>query len=298
MRPIAPDAANSRTASGGAAEGPSCSQLRQAVDAAGEIVFMTNHTGVMTFVNREFERVYGFSAAEVVGRSTPRILKSGRRPNADYLLFWQQLLRGDVVRGEFENRSKAGAIIHVEATVSPIFDEHGTSIGFLAVQRNVTERKQAEKALRESEARYSLLAEASRDEIFIVDRTGRLEYLNANAAGRLGGQPEEFVGRSLSDCFPPETVSHQHRELERVISTRASSHSEIPVRFGDSEAWFTTWLVPMVAEDGQVRKVLGVARDVTNQHRLAELLERQNRLLGVVINAAPIGISVLSGDNF
>src|SRR4030065_2741236 len=62
--------------------------------------------------------------------------------------------------------------------------------------------------------------------------------------------------------------------------------------------WFPSGVVPMVAEDGQVRKVLGVARDVTNQHRLAELLERQNRLLGVVINAAPIGISVLSGDNF
>src|SRR6185436_13062770 len=56
---------------------PDLIRLRQAVDASGAIIFMTDREGVFTFVNTKFERVYGYSAGEVIGRVTPRTLKSG-----------------------------------------------------------------------------------------------------------------------------------------------------------------------------------------------------------------------------
>mgnify|MGYP000566004639 CR=1 FL=1 len=56
---------------------PDCHRMRQAIDASGEVIFMTDRNGTITFVNPEFEKLYGYAASEVVGRVTPRILSSG-----------------------------------------------------------------------------------------------------------------------------------------------------------------------------------------------------------------------------
>src|SRR5437660_430096 len=111
-----------------------------AVEASGEVIFMTDASGTITYVNPEFVRLYGYGPTDVVGRSTPRILKGGDVSSEEYEAFWQQLSNNEVVRREFINRTKSGEQVHVESTANPIFTEHGR-VGFLAVQRDITARK-------------------------------------------------------------------------------------------------------------------------------------------------------------
>ncbi len=123
--------------------------LKKAVEASGEAMFMTDREGVIEYVNPEFTRVYGFSADEVVNKVTPRILKSGKLKQSDYEIFWKTLLNKQRINGEIINKTKSGKIITVEGSVSPILDNQGNISGFLAIQRDITEKKQAQIELSE-----------------------------------------------------------------------------------------------------------------------------------------------------
>jgi PAS domain S-box-containing protein len=122
-------------------------KLRKAVEAAGEVMFMTDRDGIITYINPEFTRLYGYSAEDVVGKTTPRILKSGMMTPQDYELFWETLLNKQVVQGEIINKCKDGRLVTIGSSANPILDENGDIVGFLAIQRDITERKRAEETL-------------------------------------------------------------------------------------------------------------------------------------------------------
>jgi len=113
------------------------------------------------------------------------MLKSGAMTADAYASFWQHLVAGEVVRQEFTNRTKAGALVHVESSANPIFNG-SELVGFLAVQRDITERRATEAALRSSEQRYRTLAEAAHDSIFIVRANQEIEYVNTVTTARFG----------------------------------------------------------------------------------------------------------------
>ncbi len=106
---------------------------------------MTDAEGVITFVNPEFTRLYGYTEAEVLGNTTPRILKSGSQPPEKYTEFWQTLLAKRVARGQVVNKTKDGRLLTVHSSVSPILDQTGNTMGFLAIQRDITEHQRLEQ---------------------------------------------------------------------------------------------------------------------------------------------------------
>ncbi len=122
-------------------------KLKKAVVNSGEAIFLTDRDGLFTFVNPEFTNLYGFSPAEVVGKRTPRILKSGKMKAENYAKFWKRISQGDIIKGEVINKTRDGRLLEIGSTVSPIFDNQGRLTGFLAIQRDITNRKQDEKRL-------------------------------------------------------------------------------------------------------------------------------------------------------
>lgn len=121
-------------------------RLRKTMLMTREAIFMTDREGVIVFVNSAFTQLYGYSAEEVVDQVTPRILKSGHMTLDEYASIWQTLLNKESFSGEFINKTKDGRYLHIEASANPILSETGEIIGFLAIQRDVTEKKQAEEA--------------------------------------------------------------------------------------------------------------------------------------------------------
>ncbi len=154
-------------------------KLFHAVEQSDEIIFMTGLDGTITYVNPAFQKIYGFTKEEALGK-TPRILKGGMRRREDYEQFWKTLLAGKGIRSEFENRTKEGRLITVRATVSPVFDSQGKMMGFIAVQDDITANKFAQEALQQSEARLRQLFENATLGIYRSTRDGR--FLDANPA--------------------------------------------------------------------------------------------------------------------
>jgi len=122
-------------------------KFKLGIDRSDNAVFITDLEGTIEYANPAFEKVYGFSPEETVG-NTPRLLKSGVVPDEQYKHFWETLLAGGTVSGEIINKTKDGRLLPIAGTNSPILDESGKIIGFLAVHQDITERKLSEETLK------------------------------------------------------------------------------------------------------------------------------------------------------
>ncbi len=123
----------------------SLQDLAHAITRAGDAVFLTDREGIITQVNPRFTTLYGYTAEKVVGKVTPRILKSGKHPPEFYQAAWATLLRGETIHGELVNRAKDGRLVEIEETITSFRDDRGEIAGFMAVQREIGARKRAER---------------------------------------------------------------------------------------------------------------------------------------------------------
>ncbi len=124
--------------------------LAAALEQAAESIVITDTAGNILHVNPAFERVTGYSRAEVLGRN-PRILKSGRHDAAYYEEMWRALTRGQVWTGRLVNRRKDGVLFTEEATISPVRDAEGAVSHYVGVKRDVTHEAELEARLQQSQ---------------------------------------------------------------------------------------------------------------------------------------------------
>ncbi|MBT7713356.1 MAG: PAS domain S-box protein, partial [Deltaproteobacteria bacterium] len=153
-------------------------KLSTAVEQSPSVIAITDLNGNLEYVNPKFTELTGYTNEEVIGQN-PRTLKSRDQPDEMYEELWATISSGNTWRGEFHNRKKNGDLFWEAASVSPIFDKQGEITNYIKVAEDISERKQAEEALRESEERLQAIFEASPNPIVVYDTEGNLQYLNA-----------------------------------------------------------------------------------------------------------------------
>jgi len=121
-------------------------KLLQATNQSPEMVIIANLAGEIEYVNDTFCGIMGYSRAETLGRN-PRFLSAGRVPASVYAQMWQHLSAGRIWEGEVVNRCKDGSERALWNRISPVRDEEGQVSHYLAIQLDVTERKQTEEKI-------------------------------------------------------------------------------------------------------------------------------------------------------
>jgi len=121
-------------------------RLATAVEQAAEGITVTDADGIIAYANPAFERTTGYSRLESVGQNHS-ILKSGQHDDGFYRNLWETITGGRVWRGHLVNKKKDGSIFEEEATISPIKDDSGNIVNFVAVKRDVTKEVTLQRQL-------------------------------------------------------------------------------------------------------------------------------------------------------
>ena len=148
-------------------------KLASIIDQSPAAVAVTDLEGHIEYVNPAFERVSGYSRAELLG-DTPARLNSGNNPDAVYRELWETITAGRVWTGLLQNRRKDGTLYWEDEVVAPLTDERGEVINYFAIKQDITELKRAEAELREQQVHLL----RNRDELAALLRT-RQALINA-----------------------------------------------------------------------------------------------------------------------
>ncbi len=145
-------------------------KLSQAVEQSPSIVFITDRSGTIQYVNREFTEVTEYNSEEAVGKK-PRLLKSDKMEPAVYKNLWETILAGKTWTGELINKRKDGEEFWVSETVCPLRNDQGEVTHFIAVAEDITERKQAEDEIQKAKGQLQNFLDGSPVALVIARHT-------------------------------------------------------------------------------------------------------------------------------
>lgn len=174
------------------------SMLSVAVEQSSASIVITNKKGKIEYVNPKFTQITGYSSQEAVGQN-PRVLNSGFHDDNFFKDLWDTILAGNEWRGQLVNRKKNGELYWESASISPVKNSKGMIISFIAVKEDITERKRAEEALRDSELKLRRMIEQSPDGIVLADESGNVVAWNKTMEIVSLISAEEVMGRPIWD---------------------------------------------------------------------------------------------------
>ena len=257
-------------------------QMNHAIlEATQLLVLVVDPQGAIVTVSDRFARQFGKHADDLLGTCAydllPAEISAIRRAKIDSVFETNQPLLFEDERGGrwFEN------------SLYPMRTPAGQADRVIVLARDITERRLADQAVLESEARYRTLAEASPDMIFIIDRDDRIRYVNSFAASFLGLPMEEILDQPRNRFFPDPIGAHQQANLQKVIRSGQPFYAEAENRFLERSIWLGTWLVPLRDADGQVTGAMGISRDITARIRTEQKLRESEERYRSLAESAP-----------
>ena len=266
---------------------------RRLVENLNEGVLAVDEAGLITFVNPRMEEILGSPAACLIGLPIAGFFdgvdgtaSAGRNP------FCRQTDR----RQEFELDLLAsdGRRVHALVVTSPITDAAGAFGGCLAGVLDITDRKEAEEALTQSEQKYRLVVESLSEGIWVIDQDACTSFVNPRMAEMLGYAPEEMIGRPFSSFLSPScSAAMQGRMNRRRDGTREQYECEFIRKEGD---FITALLIvsPFVGDTGEFRGSIAGVMDITERKRAEEELRIRNEQLMVLNQVISVSATSLS----
>jgi len=259
------------------------SEARKAaiLESALDAIISIDHEGKVQEWNPAAERMFGYRRDDALGRSMdelivpPALLETYLPGLADYLMTGAGSLLGRPI--ELSVRRADGVEFPVELAITRIPGSEPPA--FTTFIHDLTARKQAEAALRQSEERFRMLVEEVKDyAIYMLDGEGRVATWNAGAEHLEGYRPEEIIGKPFSLFFTPEDVAGgvPSEALRRAAEEGQALHEGWRVRKDGSRFWTHGIVTALRDEAGRLRGFSKVARDMTAQKKAEEEIRRLN----------------------
>ncbi|HUQ99223.1 MAG TPA: PAS domain S-box protein [Gemmatimonadaceae bacterium] len=231
-------------------------------------IFMLDTDGRVATWNAGAERFKGYTESEILGKHFSVFYP----PEKQQERFPEYELTVAAREGRFEDEGwrvrKDGSRFWANVVITALRDSKGELIGYTKVTRDLTERKRAEEALRESEERFRILVQGVKDyAIFMLDPTGHVATWNAGAERFNSYREDEILGQHFSVFYPAEKVAAGHPEHELEVATREGTYEEEGwrLRKDGTPFWASVLITALHDATGRLVGFGKVTRDLTEQ---------------------------------
>jgi len=251
-------------------------------DSVSDAIYIHKADGVFIDVNAGATIMYGYSRHELIGRNPEMVSAPGMNDLKQVSSLMQKtMLTGKPEQIEFWGMRKNGEIFPKEV----IFHK-GKYFGedvIITTARDITERRRAEQALRESEAKYRILAEKMHDIVWILDLDLKLVYVNPSTEFTLGFTREERMSMRIDECMVPESLDYAMQKLinEIVLNQDGKADKDRGVLLeleyyhkDGSTRWLEQSINGIYDENGELTEIMGVARDITERKKAKDVLHQ------------------------
>ena len=231
---------------------------------SGEAAIATDIKGTIIYMNDAAESLYGWPASEAIGRSIMEVTvpEISRAEGGE---IFDRMCKGESWRGEFVVHRRDGTTFPVSVTNTPLRDEHGRVTAIVGLSKDISERQQAEAALRDSEQRFRQLAENIQDVFWMVDVDYAQNIYVSPAYEEIWGRSRESLKQnplSFGEAVVPEDRAAFAAYLEN--EAEAPSTVEYRIRRPDGTIrWIHDRAFPVPDEQGRIYRLAGIARDIT-----------------------------------
>jgi two-component system CheB/CheR fusion protein len=276
-------------------------RLAAIVASSDDAIVSKDLRGIIQTWNAGAEQLFGYTAQEAVGQPVSMLIPVDRPDEEPGIL--ERIARGEAIEHyEAVRRHKDGSLFDVSLTISPVRDARGRIIGAAKIARDVTERKHADAALRQSEQRFRDMVDALPAAIYTTDAEGRLTHFNPACVELSGRTPHIGTDQWCVSwkLFQLDGTPMPHDECPMAVVLRTGrmmQGAEIIVERPDgSRVWCKVY--PSVQRDGQGRVIGGMNMliDVTEARNASEIVRLSEERYQSLFDAAPMALFVCDAD--
>jgi PAS domain S-box-containing protein len=252
-----------------------------------------NMQGVIQECNNEYRSMLGYDADEILTMTYQQITPAKWHVFEELIIQNQVLVRGysDVYEKEYQR--KDGSVFPIELRTILVRDENDQPVLMWAIIRDISERKQAEQALKASRKMNADILNAMSASIFLVEPDGTILAVNEMGASRLKTTEAALVGKCAFDLFPPAVAESRKKAMQQVCRSGEAYH------YNDERQgiWFENSIHPLVDENGRVSRLAIIASDVTEKLGMIEALQASEERYRGLAETAQDSIYIVSKDD-
>jgi PAS domain S-box-containing protein len=257
-------------------------KFRRITENMRDVVCQLDDMGRICYASPSYRRVLGYDPAEMIGQSPfDRFHQDDVAPVL--AAFSDSLENRGPADVTLRYRNASGEFVWLQSTGSFLFDEKGNITGAVISSRDITERKRAEEALRESEERFRSLAESTSDWIWEVDSDGRYTFVGSRIEMLLGYTPEEVIGKKPFELMPQQEAERVETIFYEIMASKKPfSFLENVNRHKDgSRVVLESSGVPILDASGNLLGYRGIDHDVTHKRALEAQAIRARHLASI-----------------
>jgi two-component system sensor kinase FixL len=268
--------------------------LAAIVESSEDAIIAKDLDGTILAWNASAERMYGYTAQEMIGRNIGVIIPADRPDELGKIM--RRLIGGERVQHfETVRVARDGRRVDVSLTLSPIRDASGTIVGASTIARDITLKNARLRLLADSEERLRSIVEAAVDGIIVIDARGSIEAFNPGAERLFGYTASEMLGQNINVLMPEPYHSEHDQYLRHYLETGEQRiigiGREVSAMRKDGRLFPVHLSVGEMVLDGQ-RKFTGILHDLTSRVAIEERLREQAALVRLGEMAAVIAHEV------
>jgi len=265
--------------------------FREVTENSSDIILIVDKMGTITYISPPVERFLGYRPEELIGESGFKYIHPADIPRALADFSKAILTKDTAIPNSFRVLHKDGSVRTFEGLGKNLLN-HPAIAGFIMNGHDITERKQIENALRESEEKFRSLVESSEDPVYLVDIDLKYLHVNRRLLSRYGKSLNEVVGKRYSDFHSPERTEEFSKRIAEVIeSGKPKIYEHLSQR---DDRFFLRTLSPVInPKTGEVSAVTVFSKDITERKKAEEKLRESEEKYRNVVERANDGIIII-----